>query len=600
MKFSLSIVFVCLSIFCNAQETGSITGKLTDKEAGNTPLAFANILVKGTSKGTISDFDGNYIIENIAPGNYTLIFSFVGYKTVEIGDVKVVANQTIQVDASLAASAAALDQVIVKAKTSRELESALLFEQKDAIVMKQAIGAQELARKGIGNVAEGVVKISGIAKQESRGIVVRGLGERYNFLTVNGLPMITGNPDKKIIPLDKFTTDIVRNINVYKTFNADLSGDFAGASFDIVTKDIPTKPVTSIKIGVSGNSQTTFQSFKTDEESAVEGLGISGNNRDLPTVYGKNLKQLGYASTPEASKTLFGTGFNVEEYDAPLASSLEIIHGNGFDQNKEKNTSFGYYMGFNFENNFSTIPGASLKNLNTQGGFNSNYRDVEEYSLTTKKSSLISLQFDKRDKFRLKFNNIFIQTTSNFTREQFGYNSEANDDFFARISRYRETIINQTQLLGDWNLAENNRHQVEFGTSYGFGFYNEPDRKLLYSEGKGPNSALFISNSSEPNRYYADLDIRNLNGFLEYNLGLGAANGFNEDEFSHNLTLGADANHLKYDYFNRVVRLNVDPTAFPSGAATIKDIPLNTNNPDEYIYQGFDQGWLNYEDGSDA
>src|SRR5699024_2640537 len=132
----------------------------------------------------------------------------------------------------------------------------------------------------------------------------------------------------------------------------------------------------------------------------------------------------------EASKSLFGTGFNVEEYDAPLSNSLEIIHGNGFELNEEKNTSFGYYLGFNFENNFHTIPDAVLKNLNTQGGLNSNYEDVEEYSLTTKKSALVSLLFEQDDKFSLKFNNIFLQSTSNFTREQFGYNSEANNDFF--------------------------------------------------------------------------------------------------------------------------------------------------------------------------
>lgn len=598
MKFISSLLFICFSVICSAQETSSIIGTLTQKEAGNIPLVYANVYIKGTQSGAISNVDGHYKIKNIAPGTYDLVFSYLGYKTLVVPNVKVLPDKTVTVNAGLEQNTAALDQIVVKVKTSRELESALLLEQKGAVFMKQSIGAQELARKGVGNVAEGVTKITGIAKRESKGIVVRGLGERYNFLTVNGLPMITGDPDKKIIPLDKFSTNMVRNINVFKTFNADLYGDFAGASIDIVTKDIPEESTTSIKVGFSGNSQTTFQSFKIDEESSVEALGISGGQRELPNAYGKQLVKLGYESTPEESKNLFGTDFNVEEYNAPISNSLEIIHGNSFDLNEDK--SIGYYFGFSFENNYHTTPSASFKSLNTQGGYNSSYEDVEEYSLNTKKSALVSLQYKDADQFQLKFNNIFIQTTSNFTSEQFGYNSEANNDFFARLSRYREITVNQSQLLGDWNITENKRHKLSFGTSYGFGFYNEPDRKLLYAEGKGPDAALFISNSSEPNRYYADLDINNINGYLNYSLGLGEALEFDQDKFVHQLNFGADINQLNYDYFNRVVRLNVNPTAFPGGVATIKDIPLNTNNPDQYIQQGFNQGWLNYEDGSDA
>lgn len=598
MKFIFSLITFCFTFISVAQNTGSISGKLTQLNAENIPLAFANVYVKGKTIGTITNEKGFYHIENIPTGTYHLTFSYLGYTTKTISDVKVTTQHTTQLNASLKPNAAALKQVVIKVNTSRELQKALLLEQKKAVVMKQSIGAQELAQKGVGNVAEGVTKITGITHQKSKGVVVRGLGERYNFLTVNGLPIITGDPDKKIIPLDQFSTDMVRNINVYKTFNAGLYGDFAGASFDIITKDIPTKPTTSIKIGVHGNSQTTFQNFKIDTESNQEYLGISGGNRKIPNAYNKNLVRLGYSSTPEESATLFNTGFNVEEKSAPIATNLSIVHGNRFDLKDEK--SIGYYIGFSFKNDYHTTPNATKKSLNTQSGYNANYKDVEEYALSTQQSSLISLQYQNDELFQLKLNNIFIQTTSNYTREQYGYNSEANNDFFARLSRYREILINQTQLVGDWNLTANKRHQLDFETSYGIAFYNEPDRKLMYAEGQGEDAALFISNSSEPNRYYADLDISEINGFVTYSLGLGEALGYSKDKFLHNLSIGVEADKLAYSYFNRVVRLNVNPAAFPSGTATIKDLPLNTNNPDAYIAQGFRQGWLNYEDGSDA
>ncbi len=65
-------LFIALLLFTHfmgyTQETGSIVGKLTDKEVNNEPLAFANVLIKNTTKGTTSDFDGLYEITGVTPG----------------------------------------------------------------------------------------------------------------------------------------------------------------------------------------------------------------------------------------------------------------------------------------------------------------------------------------------------------------------------------------------------------------------------------------------------------------------------------------------------------------------------------------------------
>lgn len=77
---SLFLTLISLVYFSiSAQDTGAISGLLTDKEFNNEPLAFANVLIKGTSKGRTSDFDGKYLLENLDPGVYIVQFSFVGY-----------------------------------------------------------------------------------------------------------------------------------------------------------------------------------------------------------------------------------------------------------------------------------------------------------------------------------------------------------------------------------------------------------------------------------------------------------------------------------------------------------------------------------------
>ena len=76
MKKILFITLLILSQFLLAQDKGTLTGLLTDKETNNEPLPFANIIIKGTKIGTTSDFDGNYLLK-VPAGNHIVVFSFL-------------------------------------------------------------------------------------------------------------------------------------------------------------------------------------------------------------------------------------------------------------------------------------------------------------------------------------------------------------------------------------------------------------------------------------------------------------------------------------------------------------------------------------------
>jgi hypothetical protein len=142
MKFNLRFLFIALFI-CTisiAQNKGTISGVLTDKDMNNEVLPFANVLVKGTNISVNTDVDGKYSL-SVNPGNYTLIFSFLGYESVE-APVAVKANETVTVNQGLSAGSYTLKDVVVQASTgSKQKESALLLEQKNAVDIKQSIGA---------------------------------------------------------------------------------------------------------------------------------------------------------------------------------------------------------------------------------------------------------------------------------------------------------------------------------------------------------------------------------------------------------------------------------------------------------------------------
>ena len=115
-----------------AQETtkGTIAGKLMDKEMSGETLPFANVIIKGTSLGTTTDIDGLYSLDNLAPGTYTVIYSFVGYETLEVPNVTVIAGKVTEINTALGSSAASLDEVVIKTVARRDSQVALLIEQK--------------------------------------------------------------------------------------------------------------------------------------------------------------------------------------------------------------------------------------------------------------------------------------------------------------------------------------------------------------------------------------------------------------------------------------------------------------------------------------
>ncbi|WP_317169066.1 SusC/RagA family TonB-linked outer membrane protein [Poritiphilus flavus] len=99
------ICFLLFSFFAHAQQTVSVSGVVTDTDG--TPLPGASVVLKGTSTGTQTDFDGNYVLGNL-PGNGTLVFSYIGFASQEV-----VINGQTTINVVLQEDTQALDEVVV-------------------------------------------------------------------------------------------------------------------------------------------------------------------------------------------------------------------------------------------------------------------------------------------------------------------------------------------------------------------------------------------------------------------------------------------------------------------------------------------------------
>ncbi|MDP2067525.1 MAG: carboxypeptidase-like regulatory domain-containing protein [Lutibacter sp.] len=100
--FLYSQSFEVSSFFADAPKNGKIEGVVLDNDVDHEPLAFATITVKNTNFETNSDLTGSFSF-NLKPGNYTLEVAFLGYATIELRDVAVVAGNTLSITQKLKA-----------------------------------------------------------------------------------------------------------------------------------------------------------------------------------------------------------------------------------------------------------------------------------------------------------------------------------------------------------------------------------------------------------------------------------------------------------------------------------------------------------------
>ena len=150
-KLITFLVTAFIAIQLTAQ-SGKIVGTITDGDY-NEPMAFANVLIKNTTTGTTSDFDGTYQLE-ISEGIYTIIFSYTGYKSIEISDVNIVPSSEVIVDVTL--NTDSLEEVVITTTRRRNTESAVLALQKNSISLIDGLSSQGIKSSGASNIASAV------------------------------------------------------------------------------------------------------------------------------------------------------------------------------------------------------------------------------------------------------------------------------------------------------------------------------------------------------------------------------------------------------------------------------------------------------------
>jgi hypothetical protein len=426
MKYLLTLTLLLTSLFSYSQLSGKIT---SDDEPTGQPVV--TIRIGGTDKGTISDFDGNYKID-LENGEYDLIFSFVSYKT---DTVHLVVNGETTYNHVMQSQSLELEGVSVVFKVNRESENILLTDRKKTTEVTQNIGSKELQKSGSSNVSEGLTKVTGISTQ-SNYIFIRGMGDRYNTSYLNSLPLPSIDPDSKMMPMDIFPTQIIKNLNVTKSYNPNTYGDVSGGSLDIRTKDYPNDFTLKVNLGTEGNTQT-FRQFGSFDDVNFNPLQKS-----------------------------------------PINYNGNILIGNNF---KKKDHNFGFLVN-GYQKNKFTYEYGKIRTANAQGIERINY-SYNDYQQRRDYSGLASLYYGYKE-HSINFNSLFIQSNANSFRETDGYHFDYLDSIYTRRYTPTKRSLFVNQLMG---TSKFNNFGIDWGVSYSKVKSTEDNRRqlvYLYRDGE--------------------------------------------------------------------------------------------------------------------
>ncbi|HEX8577006.1 MAG TPA: outer membrane beta-barrel protein [Flavobacterium sp.] len=574
-KFLLLTLFACFFSF--AQNKGTVSGVISDKDLNNEPLAFANVMIKGTTIGTSTDTSGKYSLSAEA-GNYILVISFIGYGTIEV-PVTIKANQTITVNKTIGSGSVSLEDITVTTVRRKNTETAIMLEIKEAKQVVSAISAEQMSKGTDGNAAEAVQRVPGITIIDGKFVMIRGLSERYNNVLLNNSIAPSTEIDKRTFAFDLISTSALDKMVIYKTGSADKPGDFSGGIIAVTTSE-NTSDFTKFEVGFGYRSNTSFDSYLQTKGSNTDFLGFDNSFRTLPNNFKANG---GVVATVDANR--LPNNFN------PIESTAFLDSGVGFGIGRKiplrgNNSLFTTNL-FSYSNSFQNInrefsryttlnPGETIAPLAFK------YQDdiyQNEVNATFLSNWILKIGVNTR----IKFKNLFNQKGENETTIRNGNNFQQRvgtelwrNYYFV----YQSRTLYTGQLEGEHKLGENNA--IDWVVGYNSLRDNMPDfrRVRTFKQSTNPDDPYIIidapsSNPFDAGRFYGRLSEYSVNNGLNFTHTIQRIKD-NEELGSIKLKSGYYASYRKRDfsakYFTYLISGN---TVSPERAEELKRLPLS-------------------------
>ncbi|MDF2637251.1 MAG: TonB-dependent receptor [Novosphingobium lindaniclasticum] len=322
------------------------------------------------------------------------------------------------------------------------------------------LSTEQIARTGEGDIAGALGRVTGLSVVGNGYVYVRGLGDRYSLALLNGSPLPSPEPLKRVVPLDLFPTSIIASSLVQKSYSTNFPGEFGGGVINLTTKSIPEESFLTIGGGIGWDTESTNKLGYTYYGAKSDWTGYDNGNRSIPpalksylngnTVMGSNSDQ-----AKEIGSVLFrGRNAVVQRIDKMQPNfSVDLSAGTKFEMGE---VTLGVIGAAGYSNKTQTRDAIQQLTQGLSANPNNLWEDYRTVSTDNRivVNGMLGMGLEWGEN-SIRWTNVYIHDTSKFTRLRAG-NQESNPavDFISQKTAWYERALLDTQLTGEFKVDD--------------------------------------------------------------------------------------------------------------------------------------------------
>ena len=320
------------------------------------------------------------------------------------------------------------------------------------------LSTADIARTGEGEIAGALARVTGLSVVGNGYVFVRGLGDRYSLALLNGSPLPSPEPLKRVVPLDLFPTDVIASSLVQKSFSVNFPGEFGGGVINLTTRTTPDEAFLTVGGSLSGDVETTFQNGYSYYGSGSDWTGFDNGARNAPPALASYLNSGLLIGTDPVNSTAIAaqlvtpnSGVVQRIGDVPANFGVSLSGGNTFALG---GADLGVIAAASYSNNWLTRDVTQQSSLSSDlSGYETDFRQV-----TTDQNLLVNglvgfgLEFGDQT---IRWTNVYIHDTIKKASLAEGQrpSQNAGTDFLQQRTAFYERQLINTQLVGEFKVG---------------------------------------------------------------------------------------------------------------------------------------------------
>lgn len=540
-------LLMSLGFNIHAQQT-VVSGKIIDKVTGESLIGATIVALQNGAQvsGTITDYDGNYILE-IGSGTYDMEASYVSYAKQTITGFEVKEGEANILDVALEGESTTLSEIVVTATVVKSTDAALIALQKKAFTIQDGVSSQQISRTGSSNAADAMRQMTGAVVEGGKFIVMRGLGDRYSLSQLNGITLPSTDPYRNSTSLDMIPAQMIENIVTSKTFTPDQPGNFSGGLVNINTKSFPDKLNLNLTLSSEFNTQSSLiDNFLSQKKGKNDWIGLDDGSRDQPEfILDPKVRQIlepstylsarnpapefdGIRQTFDQAAKAFSNEFVPTVRSSPVNSGLNFSLGNRI---KLFGKDLGFTVGVNYSSNFIHYEDGVVGTY-----INTNSPKLFDYQLLTEQKStqnpqlgaLVNAAYRFSPNHSINFNFIFNNDAEITSRAQsgrfLGQVSNSSATYNTNTIEFTQRQFSTYQIGGKHVFPGAGNLEIEWLGSTNKSFQKEPDLRYFahtVAVDDVSEDLFYDINNAEfryPLHFYRDLQDEQTQGKLDISI----------------------------------------------------------------------------------